>query len=143
MAGYLDTEIAAILADTNELQTDWADGGRRDLILDGRASQTSVDNLPTNAELATALGTADDAVLAAVGALPTATENADALLNRDMSAVAVTNARSPINALRFLRNKWSIAAGTLTVTQEDDATAAWTATVTTGAGNPASGIDPA
>ncbi len=66
VASYLDTEIAAILADTNELQTDWANGGRLDLILDARASQTSVDDLPTNAELATALGTADDAVLAQV-----------------------------------------------------------------------------
>ena len=43
VAGYLDTEIAAILADTNELQTDWANGGRLDLILDARASQASVD----------------------------------------------------------------------------------------------------
>jgi hypothetical protein len=43
VAGYLDTEIAAILADTNELQTDWVNGGRLDLILDARASQTSVD----------------------------------------------------------------------------------------------------
>jgi hypothetical protein len=43
VAGYLDTEIAAILADTNELQTDWANGGRLDLILDARASQSSVD----------------------------------------------------------------------------------------------------
>lgn len=58
-----------ILADTNELQTDWADGGRLDLILDARASQTSVDDLPTNAELTTALGTADDATLAAIAAL--------------------------------------------------------------------------
>ena len=33
------------------------------------ASQTSVDDLPTNAELATALGTADDAVLTAIAAL--------------------------------------------------------------------------
>jgi hypothetical protein len=38
VAGYLDTEIAAILADTNELQTDWANGGRLDLILDSAAS---------------------------------------------------------------------------------------------------------
>lgn len=45
VAGYLDTEIAAILADTNELQTDWVDGGRLDLILDARASQSSVDTL--------------------------------------------------------------------------------------------------
>ena len=69
VAGYLDTEIAAILADTNELQTDWVNGGRLDNILDARSSQTSVDDLPTNAELATALGTADDATLAAIAAL--------------------------------------------------------------------------
>ena len=49
------TKLAAILADTNELQTDWANGGRLDLILDARASQTSVDDMPTNSELATAL----------------------------------------------------------------------------------------
>lgn len=58
VAGYLDTEIAAILADTNELQTDWANGGRLDVILDARASQTSVDDVPTNAELAAAITTA-------------------------------------------------------------------------------------
>ena len=39
------TQLAAIVADTNELQTDWADGGRLDLILDARASQTSVDTI--------------------------------------------------------------------------------------------------
>jgi hypothetical protein len=37
------TDTAAILIDTNELQTDWVNGGRLDLILDARASQTSVD----------------------------------------------------------------------------------------------------
>lgn len=31
---FLDTEVAAILADTNELQTDWTNGGRLDLLLD-------------------------------------------------------------------------------------------------------------
>lgn len=72
---FLDTEIAAILADTNELQTDWANGGRLDLILDARASQASVDDLPTNAELATALGSADDAVLAQVALVKAKTDN--------------------------------------------------------------------
>jgi hypothetical protein len=38
-------ETATILADTNELQTDWVNGGRLDLILDARASQTSVDTI--------------------------------------------------------------------------------------------------
>lgn len=54
IAGYLDTEIQAILADTNELQTDWANGGRLDLLLDAAASGTA----------------------------PTADQNADALLDR-------------------------------------------------------------
>jgi len=42
VAGYLDTEIAAILADTNELQTDWVDGGRLDLILDAILDDTDL-----------------------------------------------------------------------------------------------------
>lgn len=63
------TTLSTILADTNELQTDWANGGRLDNILDARASQTSVDDVPTNAELATALAGADDATLAAIAAL--------------------------------------------------------------------------
>jgi hypothetical protein len=69
------TTIPAIVADTNELQTDWANGGRLDLILDARSSQTSVDDLPTNAELATALGTADDAVLAQVALVKAKTDS--------------------------------------------------------------------
>jgi hypothetical protein len=40
---FLDTEIAAILADTNELQTDWVNGGRLDLILDIIAADTTTD----------------------------------------------------------------------------------------------------
>ncbi len=46
VAGYLDTEIAAILADTNELQTDLADGGRIDLLVDAIKAKT--DNLPSD-----------------------------------------------------------------------------------------------
>ncbi len=44
------TQLAAIVADTNELQADWADGGRLDVILDARASQTSVDTVDTNVD---------------------------------------------------------------------------------------------
>jgi len=73
VAGYLDTEIAAILADTNELQTDWANGGRLDLILDARASQSSVDTMQGNvtdiladtADMQPKLGTPAGASLAA------------------------------------------------------------------------------
>lgn len=52
---------------------------------------------------------------------------ADALLKRDMSAVSGESARSPINALRALRNKVTNTGGTLTVFKEDDTTSAWTA----------------
>ena len=44
-AGSLGKALTDVLADTNELQTDWANGGRLDLILDARASQTSVDTI--------------------------------------------------------------------------------------------------
>lgn len=43
-------DINAILVDTNELQGDWANGGRLDNILDGRASQTSVNTIDTNVD---------------------------------------------------------------------------------------------
>lgn len=45
-----NANIALIVADTNELQTDWVNGGRLDLILDARASQTSVDTVDTVAD---------------------------------------------------------------------------------------------
>ena len=60
------TQLAAIVADTNELQTDWADGGRLDLILDelttqGDTNETAIGNLNN-------LSTGDiDARLAAIG----------------------------------------------------------------------------
>lgn len=46
----VDSKVDSILADTNELQTDWADGGRLDLILDARASQSSVDTIGGNVD---------------------------------------------------------------------------------------------
>ena len=82
-------------------------------------------------------------VSADIDALPTATENADALLKRDMSAVTGESARSPLNALRFLRNKWTLIAGVLSVKKENDSTEAWNAAVTTdAAADPLTAIDP-
>jgi hypothetical protein len=68
----------------------------------------------------------------------------DDLLKRDMSAVTGESARSPLNALRAQRNKWAISGTTLTVYKEDDATSAWTSTLTATAGvNPITTSDPA
>ncbi|OGT54664.1 MAG: hypothetical protein A3E01_09950 [Gammaproteobacteria bacterium RIFCSPHIGHO2_12_FULL_63_22] len=42
-AAAIKAAADAILVDTNELQIDWVNGGRLDLILDARASQATVD----------------------------------------------------------------------------------------------------
>lgn len=69
---------------------------------------------------------------------------ADALLKRDFSSISGEANRSAINALRFLRNKWSVSGTTLTVTKEDDSTSAWSATITASPGaDPISAVDPA
>lgn len=82
--GYIDTEIAAILADTNELQTDWVSGGRLDLLVDAIKAVT-------------------DAL-----SVPTANANADALLDR---ANAIETGLTLRNALRLLA---AFAAGDVT-----------------------------
>lgn len=74
------------------------------------------------------------------------TSIADALLKRDWTAVSGEAARSVLNALRFLRNKWAVTGAsnprTLTVYKEDDTTSAWTSSANTTAGDPVSDSDP-
>lgn len=72
----LVTNVAAILAKTNNLPTDPADASDIAAAIAPLATaasivtlQTSVDDLPTNAELATSQAAADDATLAAIAAL--------------------------------------------------------------------------
>jgi hypothetical protein len=61
----------------------------------------------------------------------------------DWTTLSGEAARSTLNALRFLRNKWSLSGATLTVCEEDDSTQAWTSTVTTNAGaDPITASDP-
>lgn len=72
---------------------------------------------------------------------------ADAVLDRNMasgvdSGTNSTAVRTPRQALRALRNKVSVAAGTATVTKEDDTTTSWTTAIATTAGNPISSSDP-
>jgi hypothetical protein len=94
------------------------------------AIQTKTDNLPASP--------------AAVGDIPTAVENADALLTRNWASVTGEASRSVLNALRLLRNKWSTSGSTLVVTKENDSTIAWTATLSTdSAADPITGSDPA
>lgn len=67
--------------------------GRIDQTISSRSSQTSVDELPTNAELATALAAADDAMLSAIGAVQSDTNDIQlrlpaALVGGKMDSVA-------------------------------------------------------
>jgi hypothetical protein len=72
---------------------------------------------------------------------------ADAILARDIgsgSGAGSLNERTVRSALRTVRNKTGVSAGTLTVYKEDDSTTAYTAAVTTNAAaDPIVSIDPA
>ena len=120
------TDIDAILVDTNELQGDWTNGGRLDLIIDAILDDTGTSGVVLTAAERNAI--------------------ADAILDRDMSTgtdSGSASVRTVRQALRFNRNKVTISGGTLTVTKEDDTTASWTAAVTTTAGDPITAVDPA
>lgn len=89
---------------------------------------------------------AANAITAAATAADFGAEIADAILDRDMSTgtdSGSTTVRTTRQALRAIRNKTTFAAGSLTVTKEDDSTTSWTAAVSTDAAAlPIVGIDP-
>lgn len=123
---FLDTEIAAILADTDAMTT--------------AGVSVAVGGIATTSFAA---GAIDAASVAA----DTGNELADALLNRNMatgtdSGTDSTAVRTPRQALRAIRNKVTVAAGVATITKEDDTTASWTTAIGTTAGNPISSSDP-
>ena len=94
-----------------------------------------------------AVGLASASLDTQLDAVPTAIENADALLDRNMATGTDSGSptvRTPRQALRFLRNRWDVAAGSLTVKKEDDTTTSWTGTVSSDAAAlPIIGNDPA
>lgn len=81
------------------------------------AIQAKTDNLPADP--------------AGVSDIPTATENADELLKRDMGAVTGEASRSVLNAMRFIRNGFGISGTTLSVLKENDVDVAYTRDLTT------------
>lgn len=67
----------------------------------------------------------------------------DSVFRRDFAAITGEASRSLLNAMRALRNKWSLSGTTRTVCKEDDSTTAWTSVVTTsGTAAPITGDDP-
>lgn len=144
----VDTVVDAIKAKTDNLPTDPADQSL--LIAAIAAVETDTQDLQTRVPAALVGGRIDASVGAlAAGVITAAGIAADALaaiadkfLGRSIAGGA-DGGRSVADALKLLRNRRAVAAGTLTVYEADDATPAWTAAVTTTAGNPTSQIDPA
>lgn len=133
------TNVSAILVDTAEIGA----AGAGLTALATQASVNTIDDL-LDTEIAAIKAKTDNlpAAPAAVGDIPTAVQNADALLGRNVAGGSSAG-RLVKEALYVLRNKTEIGAGTLTVYAVDDTTAAFTAAVTTTAGDPISAIDPA
>ncbi len=136
VTGLTASDVGAIKAKTDNLPA--APASTTNITAGTITTTTNLTNLPSiPANWLTAAGTAAD-----FGA-----EVADALLDRDMSTgvdSGSTTVRTPRQALRAIRNKTDISAGTLTVKKEDDSTTSWTAAVSTDAAAvPIIGIDPA
>jgi hypothetical protein len=142
---YVATAITAGDVDQKEIAALWtmyeADGlklaGQTVTAAAGVTFPSSIAS-PTNIT-----GGQINSVTGSVGSVANAETIADEVLKRDWTAVTGEASRSLLNALRFLRNKWSISGTTLTVTEEDDSTPAWTATLTSdAAADPVTGSDP-
>ncbi|MBL4651283.1 MAG: hypothetical protein JKY53_00250 [Flavobacteriales bacterium] len=110
-------DTAATLVDTNELQTDWANGGRLDLILDARAAEATV------------------AALQDISAANVNTEVVDVLFtdtHAELSAIPAANAplADKINYIYMnIRNKMTQTATTATLFADDTSTSVGTSTV--------------
>jgi hypothetical protein len=119
------TQIAAIVADTNELQTDLVNGGRLDLLIDGIKAKT--DTIPTSpateATLATIIGYIDTEV----AAIKAVTDKLDA----EVTDATVLEAGSLLDRLRvigwILRNKMVVtdANGNTVIYKDDGVTPAF------------------
>jgi ActR/RegA family two-component response regulator len=133
VAAYVDTEVAAIKAKTDNLPSDPAD-----------ASDIAASFSTVNGTLATITGYLDTEVAAikaktdnlpaapaAVSDIPTAIQNADALLKRDWAGLTGEASYSVLNALRAVRGPWDTPGGVYTVYKEDGTTVAWTRTLGT------------
>ncbi len=156
---FLDTEIAAIKAKTDNLPADPADASDVAALItlvddfvdtEVAAIKAKTDQLTfttANRVDSQVFGIQANAITAAATAADFGAEVADAVLDRDMSTgtdSGSTTVRTVRQALRFLRNKWAVSAGTLTVYKEDDSTSSWTSALTGTAGaDPVTSSDPA
>lgn len=132
------TQLAAIVGDTNELQTDLTDGGRLDLIIDeltaqGDTNESKIDTIDTNVDAV--LVDTSTTIPAQITALNDVSVN-DILTTQftesysaDGSAPTLTQA---LMLIQQMLGDFSITGTTLTVKQLDGATTAGTFTLNDG-----------
>ena len=134
----VDAIVDIILASTDELQSDWADGGRLDLILDSRMAEASINTT------AGAVDTVTDAVITAT----VANKIADHILRRAWANAEASSDgdtvsfRSLLGAVAKLVNRVGITGTDLLTYRDDDSTVLGTQALTTDASaDPITGID--
>ena len=90
------------------------------------------------------VGNMADAVVTSAALAAGGVQKMSNMLTTDLSSLTTTvAARSPVNALRALRNRVDTSSGSLIVFEEDDATAAWSAAIVQNeSANPIVEIDP-
>lgn len=143
---FIDTEVAAIKAKTDNLPADPADAS--DLLALLTVLQADADNIQSRLPAALVGGRmASNAEVVGdkTGYALTVAEHAavaDKLLGRNIAGGSDAG-RKVYEALAALRNRWVIAAGVLTVYAEDDVTPLFTAAITRTAGDPITQMDPA
>lgn len=131
IAGYIDTEVAAIKAKTDNLPSDPADASDIAASFSSLASTLSTIAGYIDTEVAAIKAKTDNlpAAPAATGDIPTTAQIADKVLGRNQAGGS-DGGRTVTSALRALRNKVVIDGSTITVYEEDDVTVAWSGTVT-------------
>lgn len=125
------TQLAAIVADTNEMQTDLADGGRLDLILDELTTQgdTNEGKLDTIDGVVDAilLDTGTDGVVLSAAQV---TAIADAVLKRGVSNTEATADQDSLTEIILAILHSSVSGNTWTIKKTDDTTTFEEKTVT-------------
>jgi len=108
IAGYVDAEVAAILADTNELQIDWADGGRLDVILDaaGGAGDPWITALPGAYGAGTAGKIVGDNINAPIATVDTVVDAIKAVTDLLPNAGALSDLATILADTNELQTDW-------------------------------------
>ena len=140
--GRLDLLIDAILADTGELQTDWVDGGRLDVIIDAILADTGTDGVALAADSITAGVIATDAFGALELATDAVNEIRDAIYQGTLNeGYASDGSAATLEEILYMIyavvGEFAISGTTITTKQLDGSTTAMTHTLDDGT-NPTS-----